>query len=61
MATGFPLSDVSLPGGFNSYHPHIVQFCMADGAVVALSTQIDWGNIFVPLGGIDDGTPAEVP
>jgi prepilin-type N-terminal cleavage/methylation domain-containing protein len=60
MATGFPLSDTPGWGGFSSLHPKIVQFCMADGATVALSTQIDWG-IYLRLGGIADGDPVEIP
>jgi prepilin-type N-terminal cleavage/methylation domain-containing protein len=45
---------------FGSYHPGIVQFCLADGAVVALSTKINH-DLFQRLGAIGDGIPVEVP
>jgi prepilin-type N-terminal cleavage/methylation domain-containing protein len=60
LATAFALSDNPGWGQFASYHPKIVQFCMADGAVVGLSTSID-PEIYLRLGSIDDGLPAEVP
>jgi prepilin-type N-terminal cleavage/methylation domain-containing protein len=51
---------------FHSYHPGVVQFCMADGAVAALSTKIDSSTspqlgVFQRLGAIADGLPVTVP
>jgi prepilin-type N-terminal cleavage/methylation domain-containing protein len=60
LATAFGLSDTPGWGSFSSRHPNIVQFCMADGAVVALSTKID-EETFLRLGSINDGLPAEIP
>jgi prepilin-type N-terminal cleavage/methylation domain-containing protein len=45
---------------FGSYHPGIVQFCMADGSVTALGTKID-SDIFLRLGAIADGMPVQTP
>ncbi len=40
---------------FSSYHPGIVQFCLADGSVREISLQIDATLIRFNLGGIADG------
>jgi prepilin-type N-terminal cleavage/methylation domain-containing protein len=71
MLTCWGLSDTPGWAQYGSYHPGIVQFCMADGAVVALSTRIDSEmhleksppivGIFHRLGGIADGLPGQVP
>lgn len=45
---------------FSSYHPNIVQFCMADGAVDGISTQIDWGT-FNCLAAMADGEVVQLP
>jgi hypothetical protein len=61
LATAFSLTDDPTGWGpFNSYHPKVVQFCMADGAVVSLSTNID-SETYLRLGSISDGLPCEVP
>jgi prepilin-type N-terminal cleavage/methylation domain-containing protein len=60
LAVAFKLNDDPGWGEFSSRHPKIVQFCMADGAVVALSTLID-GETYLRLGSIDDGQIAEIP
>jgi type II secretory pathway pseudopilin PulG len=61
LATAFaPTDGTGGWGPFNSYHPNVVQYCMADGAVVALSTKIDW-EIYQRLGSIADDLPAEIP
>jgi prepilin-type N-terminal cleavage/methylation domain-containing protein len=61
LATAFaPTDGTGSWGPFNSYHPNVVQYCMADGAVVALSTKIDW-EIYQRLGSIADDLPAEIP
>ncbi len=61
LATAFSMSDGAGGWGpFNSHHPKTVQFCMADGAVVPLSVDIDW-EIYQRLGSIADDLPAEIP
>ena len=35
-----PLSDTPTPNQFSSYHPGVVNFCLADGAVRPISTSI---------------------
>ena len=60
MATAWNLSDKPDWWQFSSSHPRIVQFCLADGAVVGLSTQID-SDTYVLLSAIADGQPAQVP
>ena len=40
---------------FSSYHPGVVQFCLADGAVRGISRQIERDDAFIPLSSIDDG------
>ena len=39
---------------FSSWHPGVVQFCMADGSVRAIATDIA-DECFIGLGGIADG------
>jgi prepilin-type N-terminal cleavage/methylation domain-containing protein len=52
---------------FSSYHPGIVQFCLADGSVREISVSIDSTRdgqqcrLLDYLGGIADGKPVEVP
>jgi prepilin-type N-terminal cleavage/methylation domain-containing protein len=66
MVTCWGLSDEPGWAQFGGYHPGIVQFCMADGAVVALSTTIDCATspqmgTFHRLGAVADGLPVQVP
>jgi prepilin-type N-terminal cleavage/methylation domain-containing protein len=60
MVTAWGLSDEPVWYQFGSYHPRTVQFCLADGAVAALSTQID-PLTYARLGGKADGDPVQVP
>jgi prepilin-type N-terminal cleavage/methylation domain-containing protein len=61
LATAFQIEESPTGwGAFSSYHPKTVQFCMADGATVALSITID-PETYLRLGSIDDTLPAEVP
>jgi prepilin-type N-terminal cleavage/methylation domain-containing protein len=60
LAVAFKLNDNPGWGEFSSNHPKTVQFCMADGAVVALSTLID-EEIYLRLGSIGDDLPVEIP
>ena len=60
LAIAFSLTDSPGWGSFSSRHPKIVQFCMADGAVVGLSTSLD-KETYLRLGSISDDLPAEVP
>jgi prepilin-type N-terminal cleavage/methylation domain-containing protein len=57
---------------FHSFHPGIVQFCMADSAVVGLSNKIDFaapaggtppvpGGTLQRLAGIADNYPVQIP
>jgi prepilin-type N-terminal cleavage/methylation domain-containing protein len=39
---------------FSSWHPGIVHFCLADGSVRAISTQVP-DQVMIHLGGINDG------
>jgi prepilin-type N-terminal cleavage/methylation domain-containing protein len=66
MVTCWGLSDEPGWAQFGSYHPGIVQFCMADGAVVAMSTTIDSATspqmgTFHRLGAVADNLPVQVP
>ncbi len=45
---------------FGSQHPGIVQFCLADGTVRSISTEIDT-TVYWRLSAMRDGTPAAVP
>jgi prepilin-type N-terminal cleavage/methylation domain-containing protein/prepilin-type processing-associated H-X9-DG protein len=51
MWTGAGLSDEPLGDQFSSYHPGVVNFCLADGSVRAVSTKVAlttfeyWGSI----------------
>jgi len=58
--SGWGLSEDAVWNQFGSYHPHLVQFCLADGSVTGLTTEID-PIVFARLGGIADGDPVEVP
>jgi type II secretory pathway pseudopilin PulG len=62
LPTAWDLSDNPTPGWwqFSSYHPKTVQFCMADGAVVQLSTTIDY-NTYLYLSAMADGNTVKVP
>ncbi len=46
-------------GGFNSEHPNICQFAIADGSVKAVQTNIDF-NAYVYCSGIGDGFSAKL-
>jgi prepilin-type N-terminal cleavage/methylation domain-containing protein len=48
-----------IEGDFNSDHPRLVQFCLADGSVHNVSLSIDT-NVFVAVSGIHDGDPVSV-
>jgi hypothetical protein len=45
---------------FSSWHPGVVQFCYADGAVRGISRDIDYW-VFVYLSCMDDGRPTQSP
>jgi len=60
MATGWGLSDTPGWWQFSSYHPRVVQFCLADGSVAPLSTGIDF-NTYLYLSAAADGQPVKLP
>jgi prepilin-type N-terminal cleavage/methylation domain-containing protein len=60
MCTGWGLSDSSGWWQFSSNHPGIVQFCLADGSIRPLATQIDF-DLLQNLGAIADGQTAQPP
>jgi len=60
MLTCWDLPDDPGWNYYSSYHLGIVQFCLADGSVSALSTNIDH-DVFQRLGAIADGVPVQVP
>jgi prepilin-type N-terminal cleavage/methylation domain-containing protein len=60
MVTAFGLSDDPSWAQYGSYHPRIVQFCLADGAVAPLSTQTDFLT-YARLAGKADGDPIQMP
>jgi len=57
MPTAWGLADRETDGWtqFSSYHPGVVQFCLADGSVKGISRQIDRNDAFIPLSSIEDG------
>jgi prepilin-type N-terminal cleavage/methylation domain-containing protein len=59
MCTAWGLAENSYWKQFNSNHPGIVQFCMADGSVRTLSTQINQ-TTYLYLGAIADGHGVQV-
>ena len=42
---------------FSSYHPGVVQFCLADGSASGISTQVDRWEVYIPLSGMHEGKP----
>jgi prepilin-type N-terminal cleavage/methylation domain-containing protein len=60
MTSCWGLSDSPGWWQFSSNHPKTVQFCMADGAVVSLSTQIDY-DTFEFLSAVADDEIVHVP
>ena len=60
MVTCWDLPEDPGWASFGSYHHGVVQFCLADGSVAALSTKIDH-DTFQRLGAIADGIPVEIP
>jgi prepilin-type N-terminal cleavage/methylation domain-containing protein len=60
MATGWGLSEDAGWWQFGSYHPRVVQFCLADGSVVGLDKATDF-ETYNRLGAIADDLPVEVP
>jgi prepilin-type N-terminal cleavage/methylation domain-containing protein len=60
LAEAFVPTETAGWGSFSSRHPHVVQFCMADGAVVALPTNMD-GETLLRLGSICDDQPVDLP
>jgi hypothetical protein len=60
MPSGWGLSNTDSSGWwqFDSWHPGVVQFGMADGAVAALPRDIDT-NVFIYLSGMRDGRTTE--
>ena len=59
MTTGYGLSNDSHGWQFSSYHPGVVQFCLADGSVRGVSLTID-KKAFWYMGGLSDGIPVSV-
>ena len=57
MPTAWGLKQFASDGWtqFSSYHPGVVQFCLADGSVKGISRQIDRDDAFIPLSSIEDG------
>jgi len=60
MCTGYGLSQSPTWSQFSSYHPGIVNFCLADGSVREISLQIDSAT-FTRLGAIADGQITSPP
>ena len=60
LPTAWGLTDNPSWYQFGSFHPGIVNFCLADGSVRNLSTKIDY-DTFVNLSSIADGERVEVP
>jgi prepilin-type N-terminal cleavage/methylation domain-containing protein len=60
MATAFGLNENPGWGEFSSYHPHTVQFCVADGSVTGLAKGMD-RDVYIRLSAIADETPTEIP
>ena len=56
MSTAWGLSEESWHE-FNSRHPGVVQFCLADGSVRPISELVDY-NTFLALSGMEDGKVA---
>ena len=64
LAAGYGLDPNSNPQcwavQFSSGHAGVVQFCLADGSVHSLSTEIDF-QLFVNLSAIADSAVVQVP
>jgi prepilin-type N-terminal cleavage/methylation domain-containing protein len=60
MVTYWSLGEDTGWAQFSSNHPQVVQFCMADGAVRAISKVTD-PDIFNHMGAEDDGEPFKMP
>ena len=60
MCTAWDLSDNPGWYQFSSNHPGIVQFCLADGSVRQVATQIDY-DMLQNLGAIADGQTVQPP
>ena len=61
MGTGGGLSKDSEWSQFSSFHPGIVQFCMADGAVRQIALEVDEATFKYYLGAIADGQTVHAP
>ncbi len=61
MGTGGGLSKDSEWSQFSSYHPGIVQFCMADGAIRQVGLEFDEAVFKYYLGAIADGQTIHAP
>ena len=59
MGTAWGLHENPGVTEFNSYHPQVVQFCLADGSVAELSKDMDY-DTYIELSAIADGMPAKV-
>ena len=60
MAAAWGLSDTDGWWKFGSYHPGLVSFCLADGSVTKLSTEIDLAT-FQHVLTIADGSKSQIP
>jgi prepilin-type N-terminal cleavage/methylation domain-containing protein len=60
MLTCWDLPEELGWSSFGSFHSGTVQFCLADGSVVALAKNINH-DTFLHLGSIADGIPVEIP
>lgn len=44
---------------FSSYHPNVVQFCLADGSVRAITVQITENPVLRSVSGMTERRPVE--
>ncbi len=61
MSTGYGLDKESRWPQFSSHHPGIVHFCLADGSVRQISTNVDHDMFSKYFGAIADGQIVPIP
>ena len=60
LGTGWGLYDFPDYTNFFSYHPEMINFCLADGSVFRLNKRMDY-RTFVRMSAIADGDQGKLP